>query len=329
MPTSVTALVLNVTVANSTSGGVLTVFPDGQAVPTASNLNFAAKQTVANLVTVPVIDGAVDFHNLAGTVDVVADLFGYYTTAGGQTYHAVTPTRALDTRNGTGGTNGALGAGKSLTLQVAGVAGIPATVSAVIMNLTAAGSTAGGFLTAYPSNEATPPTASNLNFTTGETRANLAIVPVSNGSLKVFNGFGSVSVVGDVVGYFTPDVSTQFTPVSPDRLLDTRNGTGTAGHSVPIGPGGTLRLPVAGIGSIPANVTAVVLNVTAANETEGGFLTVYPDGEARPGVSSVNFGIRQVVPNLVVVPVVNGTVDFFNLSGDTDAIADIAGYFTG
>lgn len=329
VPTSVTALVLNVTVANSTAGGVLTVFPDGQAVPTASNLNFAAKQTVANLVTVPVIDGAVDFHNLAGTVDVVADLSGYYTTAGGQTYHAVTPTRALDTRNGTGGTKGPLGAGKSLTLQVAGVAGIPATVSAVIMNLTAVGSTTGGFLTAYPSNEATPPTASNLNFTTGQTRANLAIVPVSNGSLKVFNGFGSVSVVGDVVGYFTPDVSTQFTPVSPTRLLDTRNGTGTAGHVAPIGPGGTLRLPVAGTGSIPANVTAVVLNVTAANETEGGFLTVYPDGEARPGVSSVNFGIRQVVPNLVVVPVVNGTVDFFNLSGDTDAIADIAGYFTG
>lgn len=74
-----TSVVLNVTVTNST-GGVLTVFPDGQAVPTASNLNFVAGQTVANLVTVPVIDGRVAFHNLAGTVDVVADLFGYFST---------------------------------------------------------------------------------------------------------------------------------------------------------------------------------------------------------------------------------------------------------
>ncbi len=329
VPSSVTSLVLNVTVANSTAGGVLTVFPDGQAVPTASNLNFVAGQTVANLVTVPVIDGSVAFHNLAGTVDVLADLFGYYTTAGGQTYHAVTPTRALDTRNGTGGTKGSLGARKSLTLNVAGVAGIPATVSAVIMNLTAANSTAGGFLTAFPSNEATPPIASNLNFAAGQTRANLVMVPVTNGSVKIYNGFGTVSVIADVVGYFTPDVSAQFTPTSPTRLLDTRNGTGTAGKVAPIGPGGTLRLAVAGKIGIPADVSAVVLNVTVANGTAGGFLTVFPDGEARPGVSSVNFGINQVVPNLVVVPVVNGTVDFFNLSGKTNAIADIAGYFAG
>jgi hypothetical protein len=329
VPSSVTSLVLNVTVVNSTAGGVLTVFPDGQQVPTASNLNFTAKEAVANLVTVPVIDGTVDFHNLAGTVDVVADLFGYYTTEGGQTYHAVPPTRALDTRDGTGGTTGPLGAGESLTLNVAGVAGIPADVSAVIMNLTATGSTTGGVLTVYPGDEATPPTASNLNFAAGQARANLAIVPVTNGSVKIFNGFGTVSVIGDVVGYFTPDISAQFTSLSPTRLLDTRNGTGTAGKVAPIGPGGTLRLAVAGTGSVPSNVSAVVLNVTAANATAGGFLTVYPDGQARPTVSSVNFGIKDVVPNLVVVPVVNGSIDFFNLSGKTDAIADIAGYFAG
>jgi hypothetical protein len=72
------AVVLNVTVVNGTSGGVLTVWPDGQTRPTSSNLNWSAGQTIANLVTVPVIDGKVDFHASAGSVDVVADLFGYY-----------------------------------------------------------------------------------------------------------------------------------------------------------------------------------------------------------------------------------------------------------
>uniref|UniRef100_UPI003EBB3CD7 S53 family peptidase n=1 Tax=Actinacidiphila sp. bgisy145 TaxID=3413792 RepID=UPI003EBB3CD7 len=72
------AVVLNVTVVNGTKGGVLTVWPDGQTRPTSSNLNWSAGQTIANLVTVPVVDGKVDFHASAGSVDVVADLFGYY-----------------------------------------------------------------------------------------------------------------------------------------------------------------------------------------------------------------------------------------------------------
>lgn len=326
IPTSVTSVVLNVTVTNPSVGGVLTVFPDGQAVPTASNLNFVANQTVANLVTVPVIDGRVAFHNLAGTVDVVADLFGYYTTSGGQTYHAVSPTRALDTRTGTGGTTGPLGAGQSLTLGIAGVAGIPANVSAVIMNVTVTQPSVGGVLTVYPSDATSVPTASNLNFTANQTVANLVLVPVTNGSVRIYNGFGTVQVVADVVGYFTPDVSNQFFPTSPRRVLDTRTGTGTGGRIAPIGPNGTLKLTVSGV---PADVDAVVLNVTAVNGTTGGYLTVYPDGQARPTASSVNFGKDQVVPNLVVVPVVDGSIDIYNLSGSTDVVADLAGYFAG
>jgi Pro-kumamolisin, activation domain len=74
------AVVLNVTVVNgSTDSGVLTVWPDGQTLPNSSNLNWSKGQTIANLVTVPVIDGKVDFHVNKGSVDVVADLFGYYT----------------------------------------------------------------------------------------------------------------------------------------------------------------------------------------------------------------------------------------------------------
>ena len=329
LPTSTTSVVLNVTVTGGTAGSVLTVFPDGQALPTVSNLNFAAHQTVPNLVTVPVVDGAVDFHNLAGTVDVVADLDGYYTSDGGQVYHGVTPTRALDTRNGTGAPVGPLGPGASMTLTVAGVAGVPANASAVIMNVTATGGSAGGFLTVYPSDATSVPTATNVNFSAGQTIANLVIVPVRNGTVNIFNGFGTVDVVADITGYFTPDLGWQFTPTAPQRLLDTRNGTGTSGVVGPIGPGGTLKLRIAGTAGIPADVDGVVLNVTAVSPTVGGFLTVYPDGEARPGVSSVNFGQGKTVPNLVIVPVVNGTIDIYNLAGDTHVLADVAGYFSG
>ncbi|WP_206665808.1 hypothetical protein, partial [Pedococcus bigeumensis] len=46
----VSAVVVNVTVTAAKSAGFLTVYPDGSTMPTASNLNFAAGQTIPNLV---------------------------------------------------------------------------------------------------------------------------------------------------------------------------------------------------------------------------------------------------------------------------------------
>lgn len=74
-----TAVVLNVTVTNGTNTSVLTVWPDGRARPSASSLNWTKNATVANLVTVPVIDGKVDFHVNYGSTAVIADVFGYFT----------------------------------------------------------------------------------------------------------------------------------------------------------------------------------------------------------------------------------------------------------
>jgi hypothetical protein len=52
--------------------------PDGQGLPTASNLNFVNGQTIANQVVVRVVDGKVVIHNSTGSVQVVADLDGYF-----------------------------------------------------------------------------------------------------------------------------------------------------------------------------------------------------------------------------------------------------------
>lgn len=328
VPTNVTAVVLNVTVTGSTAGGVVTVYPDGVPLPVASNLNFTTGETIANMVTVPVIDGSVDFHNLAGNVHVLADMFGYYTSAGGEKYVGVTPTRALDTRNGTGAPKAKLGAGQSLTLTVNGVGGVPASATSVILNVTETNSTAGGYLTVYPSDETTAPITTNLNFTAGQTISNLVIVPVTNGSVKIYNLAGTVDVVADVVGYFTTGPSNSFTPTSATRLLDTRNGTGAP--DAPLGPGQTLHLTVAGVAGIPANVTGVILNVTETNSTAGGYLSVFPDSPApRTSASSLNFTAGVTVPNLVVVPVTDGVVDIYNLAGNVDVIADLAGYYAG
>jgi hypothetical protein len=81
--------------------------------------------------------------------------------------------------------------------------------------------------------------------------------------------------------------------------------------------------------SAAAGVSAVVLNVTAVSPTQGGYLTVYPDGVTRPTASNLNFLPGQVIPNLVVAPVLaDGTVDFYNGSpGTVQLVADVSGYF--
>ena len=109
--------------------------------------------------------------------------------------------------------------------------------------------------------------------------------------------------------------------------MDTRDGVGVERGAV--APNSSVRLQVAGRNGIPSSgVTAVVLNVTVTGGTSDDYVTVYPDGSARPGTSSVNFAAGQTIANLVTVPVVDGAVDFYNHTGRQQIIADIGGYFT-
>ncbi len=326
----VTAVVLNVTATDPTDSSFITVYPDGTSLPTASNLNFTAAETIANLVTVPVgADGAVDFYNHTGSVNLVADLEGYYTTSGtGSLFDSIAPVRVLDTRNGTGGYSAPVGPGGTISLQVAGVDDVPATgVTAVVLNVTATDPTDSSFITAYPDGS-TLPTASNLNFTAGETIPNLVVVPVgAAGAVDFFNHTGSVNLVADLEGYYY-SAGSQYTPLGPVRVLDTRNGTG--GYSAPVGPGGTISLQVAGMTGVPATgVTAVVLNVTATDPTDSSFITAYPDGQPLPGTSNLNFTAGETIPNLVTVPVgADGKVDLYNHTGSVNLVADLEGYYT-
>jgi hypothetical protein len=322
----VTAVVMNVTAVGPTAAGHVTVYPDGQALPSVSNVNFKAKQTISNLVTVPVHNGMVDLRNSAGSVDLVADVAGYYSGGGsGSALTPVTATRFLDTRNAIGAPKARVGAGGVVKLKVAGVHGVPASgVTAVVMNVTAVKPTAAGHVTVYPDGQALP-AVSNLNFTAGETIPNLVIVPVVNGTVDLRNSAGSVDLVADVTGYFSTAGST-FVSSDPVRLLDTRSGLGARAGVV--GPGGVVSLQVDGVAGVPSSgVTAVVLNVTVTAPTAGSFLTVHPHGQPLPGVSNLNFAAGETIANLVVVPVIDGRVTFTNHSGDVQVIADLNGYY--
>ena len=333
-----TSVVLNVTVTNQTSGGYVVVYPGSSSRPASSNLDYAAGQTVANMVTVPVgYDGKVQFYVSGGHADVIADLFGYYTIdKAASTYVPDGPSRILDTRSGigTGGVKAPVGAGKSIRLQVDGVAGIPAAnVSAVVLNVTETNSSTGGYLTAYPDGGSVP-TTSNLDFPAGKTVANLVTVPVgADGKIDFFNKSGTVDVIADLAGYYLANAPRSGGILqnldTPTRLLDTRSGLGTGGVKAPVGAGASISLQVDGAAGIAQkNVTAVILNVTETTPSVGGYLTVYPDGGSVPTASNIDFAAGETVPNLVVVPVgADGKVDFFNKYGTTNVIADVFGYF--
>jgi hypothetical protein len=328
----ISAVVLNVTVTAPTAGGSLTVYPGGTSLPLASNLNYTAGQTVPNLVTVPLVNGSIAFHNgSAGTVHVVADLEGFYGASGGG-FKGQSPVRVLDTRIGTGtGTPGPIGPRSALQLDLSGR--VPAGATAVILNVTVTAPTTAGYLIVYPDG-GTPPLASNLNFLAGQTVPNLVMVPVQAGKVDIYNGaYGTVHVVADLAGYFGTAASgaTQvFVPYGPLRITDTRIGTG--GIASPIAPGGQVSVYPTWIDGFCVPICplarAAVLNVTVTQPTAPGYLIVYPGGSAMPLASNLNFTAGQTVPNLVTVADNNGSIAVYNGgSGTTQLVVDEDGYF--
>ncbi len=79
VPDTATAVVINVTVTNTTANSYLTVYPAGAAQPVASSLNWRPGSTIADLVVVKVgTSGTIDIYNFAGSTDVIVDVEGWY-----------------------------------------------------------------------------------------------------------------------------------------------------------------------------------------------------------------------------------------------------------
>ncbi len=325
LPADAVAAVLNVTATNPTAPTYVTAYPAGTTQPTVSNLNInAAGDTVANLAVVALGgDRSVDLFNSAGSVDLVADLAGWFSASGTDRFVAASPSRVLDTRDGVGGAT-TVAAGGTVTLDLSGR--LPADATAVVLNVTATNPTAPGYVTVFPAGRERP-LASNLNIIrAGQTVPNLVAVQVGTGRrVSLYNASGTVDLVADLLGWYTPSGADEFVPLSPARVLDTRNRIGTS-TIAQLGAGSTLTLALAG--AVPATATAVVLNVTATNPTGGSYLTVYPAGSSRPYASNLNTETGQTVANLVTTPLGTGlAVAIYNSSGSVDVIADIAGYF--
>ncbi len=112
-----------------------------------------------------------------------------------------------------------------------------------------------------------------------------------------------------------------FVALSPTRYVDTR-------YTKPIAANATLYLQIAGLNGIPADATAVALNVTVTQPTAAGYIAAAPAGTL-PNSSTVNFLAGQTVPNGAIVRIGDfGSITLRNSSiGTTHLVVDVTGYY--
>ena len=361
VPAGATAVVLNVTAVLGTKPTFLTVFPAGGGVPVASNLNPAPGQIIPNLVVVAVgSSGEISIYNDQGSIDVVADVEGYFTSGSGSTsstpgpaglFHAQSPpVRVCDTRGGQGtpcipAVDAPFGPGQARLVAVTGGATGVATggdAEAAILNLTAVSGTSATYLTVYPPTliGAFPvcgaaPLASNVNVPAGINQPNRVITPVvdyqGTGFVCVFNDLGKINVVVDVNGWFGNGDDTGgslFYALGPSRICDTRYTQGTQCAGETLAPGEALPVQIVSTPPLPASVTALVANVTGVSGTQATYLTLYPEAMYPPGTSDLNPYAGATIANLAVVAVApDGRVDIYNSQGAIDVVVDAVGWF--
>ena len=119
-----------------------------------------------------------------------------------------------------------------------------------------------------------------------------------------------------------------FYPVTPCRVVDTRNGNGTFGGPI-MAAGSTRVFPIpASACAIPSTALAYSLNITVVPPAPLTYLTVWPTGEAQPYVSTLNSFNGAVVANAAIVPAgTSGEISVY-VSDSAQVIIDINGYFT-
>jgi hypothetical protein len=197
------AVAINVTAVQPAASGFLTVFPCLEDLPLTSNLNYRAGKNVANLAIVaPGESGTVCIHSSAET-DLVVDLAGTFAST---FVPRRVPVRLVDTR-----AVDPLTPGRVLEIAVGDASG-------AVISVVAVDPRSDGYLTVFPCG-APAPVASNVNYRTGENRANLVMVRPGVAGRVCLVSSAEIDVVVDLSGVFGPGFVPEDQPI---RLVDTR-----------------------------------------------------------------------------------------------------------
>jgi hypothetical protein len=202
--------------------------------------------------------------------------------------------------------------------------GIPGNALAYSLNFTAIPQGPLGYLTVWPNGQSQP-YVSTLNAPSGEVTANAAIVPGGTGGAINLFATNNTDIAIDINGYFAAPASAGLSlyNLTPCRIEDTRNASGTPAFT------GTIAVTATGVAcGVPPEAQSLVLNATVVPSGELGFISLWANGGAQPGVSTLNALDGSVTSNMAVVPTTNGLVNTYASGpGATYLILDTSGYF--
>jgi hypothetical protein len=341
---AVTAVVVNLTVIGS-QPGFASAYPSGSvgsgSVPTFSNINITQPgQVRPNMAIVPVgADGQIEVYSQSPS-DVIVDVTGWFeqapchATAG--RFVPLPVSRVFDSRPGetAPGPKGHIGAGQTVTVQIADRSGVPTSgVSAVALAIVATNTDGGGYVTVAPTISGTPST-SVINVAAGETAPNGLITPLSPaGTVDVYVQSGA-DIAIDVSGYFTDGSAADeyaglYVPIQPARLFDARPETTDPGPKG-LATNAKKTVVAAGVGGIPdEGVAAVALNIGALAEGASGYVSAWNGTDPQPLTSVLNFVAGDVRASAALTPL--SSTGRFSLYVQNSAylFADASGYFTG
>jgi hypothetical protein len=330
IPSNAIAYSLNVTVVPDGPLGYLTIWPTGESEPVVSTLNSKDGRVKANAAIVPAgtPSGAVSVY-VTNTTNVILDIDGYFTAPASGTYQFYTlpPCRLVDTR----GADGNLGGPRLLaqtprSFPLLQSSCIPAGLNplAYSLNFTVVPNPSGqplGYLSVWPTGEAQP-VVSTLNNPTATVVANAAILTAGTGGAVDVYAYDTTDLLIDIDGYFAAPGTGGLSmyPVAPCRVLDTRqnNGQPFSGEKT-VNVVGSLCAP-------PSSAQAYIFNATVVPLGSMPYLTLWPDGEQQPVVSTLNAYDGFITSNMAIVPTNNGSIDAYAYAL-TQLILDISGYF--
>jgi hypothetical protein len=348
------AITANLVAVKPTKEGYFTVLPEPRPdndPPTTSSVNFGVKQTVAsNLTAMLGASGRLSVYYGAGhntkktpgqTADVIVDVQGYFDSEDGATYYPMdNPIRLADSRDGDGGLS-QLRTGSWQTIDDPWLVNLdPVAVTGV---LTVYNPSAEGYL-AIRSDVGTStatPTFSNLNFAAHETRSVSATVSVEGGRISVYyrgNKTGATAdATFDVTGYYVDgDLAYGYVPITPKRLVDSRDGTGlqvSLKHNQP-----ALFLVSSWTHNpVPASAVAVTGVLTVTGATGPGYvsLTTNKPPSTGPTTSTIHFAAGKDVANGVTIKLedegsglTGAWVTYESAPGkEVHVIFDVTGYY--
>jgi serine protease len=307
------AVALNVTATGATQDGYVTVWPCADTKPPTSSVNYAASEDIPNTVIAsPDQYGKLCLDSFT-PVNLIVDLSGWFISGDG--LHTFTPQRAFDLRQ----TGLVVTPDTPYAFQMTGNFGIPTTgANSVVLNVTATGATAPGYITVWPCNQPQPYT-SNLNYLQYQNIPNAVIATVDSNGQVCFASSSPTFLIADISGWF--EQGSNLDVITPQRLFDTR-------PTIRISTTPTYVLDLSATSPItPGAATAAVLNVTATSATKPGFATVWPCDQPQPPTSNLNFGVNEDIPNLVITKVSASNTVCFNSSTPVHLIADLMGWF--